>query len=321
MRPSAGTAGVLGLEKLNMETPPTCAYFLIGERCPHSCLFCSQRSGTDQDRNVPDMSRRLSRITWKPENDESVLSALKEKVQQGGIGRVCLQSVAGAYGETMEQLVKIRKISDVPVCISINGISYDEILDLIHTGADKIAFSFDAVTPELFERIKARPWQELWDLFVRTVENFPGRVVIHLIAGLGETEKSAVSAIEMFYSFDVDVSLFAFTPLPGTPLARRKPPELSSYRRVQTALYLIRIGNRNSACGDPFYSFEEERLVFEPSLREELSGILDSSAFQTYGCTYCNRPLYNERPGQVPYNYPRPLSPEEMKSAIDEIFR
>jgi biotin synthase len=41
--------------------------------------------------------------------------------------------------------------------------------------------------------------------------------------------------------------------------------------------------------------------------------------FQTSGCPDCNRPYYNERPGGVMYNYPRPLVAAEALRAIEEM--
>ena len=41
-----------------------------------------------------------------------------------------------------------------------------------------------------------------------------------------------------------------------------------------------------------------------------------AEAFRTSGCPGCNRPYYNERPGQIPYNYPRPPTPAELADAV-----
>jgi biotin synthase len=39
-------------------------------------------------------------------------------------------------------------------------------------------------------------------------------------------------------------------------------------------------------------------------------------SFQTSGCPDCNRPYYNEQPGSIPYNYPRPLTAKEAIQAV-----
>ena len=49
----------------------------------------------------------------------------------------------------------------------------------------------------------------------------------------------------------------------------------------------------------------------------KLETLLRESAFMTHGCPGCNRPYYNERPGDEPYNFP--FKPE--KAYVKEILR
>jgi biotin synthase len=42
----------------------------------------------------------------------------------------------------------------------------------------------------------------------------------------------------------------------------------------------------------------------------------DGVAFMTTGCPGCNRPFYNERPSGPFYNYPRPLTEEEIRKEL-----
>ena len=53
----------------------------------------------------------------------------------------------------------------------------------------------------------------------------------------------------------------------------------------------------------------------------ELIEILgNGKAFETSGCQGCNRPYYNESPRQIPYNYPRPLTREEIEKAVAAVI-
>ncbi len=111
-------------------------------------------------------------------------------------------------------------------------------------------------------------------------------------------------------------SNFTFTPIRGTRLEKRLPPVLDHYRRIQAARYLMVKGL------DRF-----ERLVFSDGKltafgleREKwLSFLADGEAFRTSGCPDCNRPYYNEKPGGVIYNYPKPLTEEQGRRALAEI--
>ena len=67
--------------------------------------------------------------------------------------------------------------------------------------------------------------------------------------------------------------------------------------------------------GDKF-AFHHGRLVRLDADLEGYSLRQLAQAFQTSGCPGCNRPYYNERPGHVPYNYPRPLNADEAAEAL-----
>ncbi|MDI3281365.1 MAG: radical SAM protein, partial [Bacillota bacterium] len=150
----------------------------------------------------------------------------------------------------------------------------------------------------------------------------PGRISTHLIAGLGESERDLVEATAFFIQNRVTVGLFAFTPVPGTRLAHQPPPERSSYRRLQIARYLLAEG---LASREDLGFDGRGRLVrieVPPEVwarvQGEAAGEPFGEPFRTSGCPGCNRPHYNERPGQVPYNYPRPLTPAEAAAAWAE---
>lgn len=310
IRPSAGTAKVLGLEKMEVETPPTCAYLLLGGRCQGRCLFCAQ-SGVARQGDF------LSRVSWKPHDEEQVYDALSRCHDRGELARACFQVVReeGWLERTLEALGKVRGRSGVPLCVSINGVGIEDMQRLFDAGAGRIAVSFDAATPELYRKIKGDDYEEVRATYLQAASRFAGRIGVHLIAGLGEKEEEATRAMEDFYSHGTPVALFAFTPLPGTPMARVKPPPLSSYRRLQALHYLIRTGQKRG------YSFDAQgRILFPPESLDWMQSSLPGEAFQTSGCPGCNRPLYNERPGRVPYNYPRPLTGEERLEAVMEVL-
>jgi biotin synthase len=169
----------------------------------------------------------------------------------------------------------------------------------------------DAACERVFRRTKGGNWGRSLALIQESARTFPGRVAVHLIAGLGETEREMVERMQWAHDLGVTVGLFAFTPVHGTHLADSPPPPLSSYRRMQAARWLI---------AQDLSRFE--RMAFDGG--EQLVG-LDGSLpgtgqpFQTSGCPDCNRPYYNERPGGVMYNFPHPLAAGEAARAIQEM--
>jgi biotin synthase-related radical SAM superfamily protein len=307
---SIGTAAVLGLTDARMETAPTTAYLMLGGRCAMDCHFCAQARSSHAS------VLNLSRVTWPQFELRETVARLAEAVGRGDIRRTCLQVTvsAGYFQHTLDVVQAIRAESDVPVDAAILPHDVSQVEQLLAAGVDHIGFGLDAACARVFQQVKGRDWNEALALIEKTAQQFPGRSAVHLIVGLGETEEEMVRLIQQMHDWGVVVGLFAFTPLRGTAMGEAPPPPLDTYRRVQAARHLI-VYNRARA---EQFTFKDGRLItFKgPHFRALLA---DGVAFQTSGCPDCNRPFYNERPGGVMYNYPRPLTPPEAKQAIDEM--
>lgn len=324
---SIGTAAVLGLADVRMDVAPTTAYLMLGGRCRMACAFCAQaRTSPAQAINpstsrrgelVEPSERRLSRIIWPPFNKREVLGRLAEAAVRGDFRRVCLQVTVGQdyFRRTFELVEAIRRVCDLPVDAAILPHDMDQVEALLHAGIEHIGFGLDAACKRVFRRVKRSDWERNLKLVEEAAHRFPGHVAVHLIVGLGETEREMAEMIRRMHNLGVIVGLFAFTPVRGTAMQDQPPPPLATYRRMQVARHLISHG---LATLQDFAFSAEGRLVSfgQPNLAEMLA---DGVAFQTSGCPDCNRPFYNERPGGPLYNYPRPLTPTEAMRAITEL--
>ncbi len=318
VRVSAGTASVLGLSRIASFDEPTCAYVMIGERCTRDCAFCAQaRSST-----AP--GDKLSRVTWPEFSADDLAQALGAAAGEGRVRRACAQ-VVGAPGAFERSIAAVKLLRgavgpDVPVSVSFSATArIEQVETLMEAGAERVALPIDACNEQLYRDIKGgHDMSQALSLIRECARRSPGRVSTHLIAGLGETEEEVVLLAESMYQQGVTVGLFAFTPLPGTRLAKRQPPDLGSYRRIQLCCYLLkRAYLEQPAAGLPEFQFSSGRLT-GISIPRPVAGVgaLWGEAFQTSGCPGCNRPYYNERPGQIPYNYPRPLTAAESADAV-----
>ena len=309
---SIGTAGVLGLADVAMETAPTTAYLLLGGRCAMSCAFCAQA------RESQASALLLSRVTWPEYPFGDVLDGLQMAAQRDQIRRVCLQVTVseGSFQQTLEAVRAIKQSApELPVDAALLPRDVAQVGELLQAGADHIGIGLDAASRSVFERVKGRRWESAVALVEEAARRYPRRVAVHVIIGLGETEREAVEMIQHWHERDVVVGLFAFTPLRGTPLEASSPPTLAAYRRVQAARHLIVEKQVDPSC---FCFSDDGRLVdFGICGSEEL--LADGDAFRTSGCPDCNRPFYNERPGGVMYNYPRPLTVSEAHLALAEM--
>ena len=302
VRVAFGTGVVLGLWRGQLEVAPTTAHFLTYHegRCSANCKFCPQARGSTAD------LRMLSRVIWPHYGLGKVLAALDEN--SNGFERVCIQAVnyPNVIDDLCELVEGVKSACGLPISVSCQPLKKGDIEKLSAAGVERVCVAQDAVTPELFDRIKGGDSGYRWDGHMKALEDarsiFGDRVSTHLIIGLGETEREAIGTIQLLHNRGITVALFAFTPIKGTPLAMQKQPDLASYRRIQLARYLIAQG---LATAEEMW-FKEGRIVNFGVEQGVLNRTVDScEPFRTSGCPGCNRPFYNESPRGPIYNYPR----------------
>lgn len=290
-----------------MAVAPTTAYLMLGGRCLMNCAFCAQA----RDSQAGALS--LSRVTWPEYELDLVVDRLADAAAHGLVRRACLQvTVTGdAFDRALLVLRAVKSACSLPFDIAILPQNLEQVSQLLAEGADHIGFGLDAACERVFRQVKGGRWARSLDLIEETALSFPGRAAVHLIVGLGETEREMVERVQWAHDRGVTVGLFAFTPVRGTHLANLPPPDMAIYRRMQAARWLI-VHDRARV----------EEMGFDAAGQLlTLAGqvYLTGDAFETSGCPDCNRPYYNEQPGGPLYNYPHPLTPEEATRAIQEM--
>lgn len=309
IRVSLGTAACIGLVKMRMDFPPTTAYLLHGESCLRDCSFCLQARSSKRQ------AGRLGRITWPPFPRTEVFAALQQ-ASRNGLKRICLQAVREPAGQEVlcRLIAGIQKEAlPLPLSVSVPISTPEEANSYFTAGADRLSIALDAASPQIYFRHKRGNFQQRLQLIFKCARRWEGRIGTHIICGLGETEEELIRLLAMMVREKVTAGLFAFVPLKGTALSGGAPPEPKSYRRVQAAHYLLRHGFITG--GE--LAFRGGNLLSYGLAERELKHLLQGgAAFQTSGCSGCNRPYYNERPGGFIYNYPRPLTAAEVDSAL-----
>ena len=311
IRVSIGTASVLGLAHAPMEIAPTTAYLMLGGRCAMNCAFCAQASQSQAD------DRALSRVTWPTFSLHQVCQELPKAEQAGRLRRCCIQVTAGkkAYEQTRQAVHQIRESTAMPLDVAILPAGIEQVQALLEAGVDHIGFGLDAACERVFRQVKRQNWPRMIGMIAETARRFPSRAAVHLIVGLGETEREMVERILWAHALPATVGLFAFTPIRGTALAHRAPPPLAQYRRMQAARWLI----VHHGAGPADFGFDAQENLCDIRIAGWPALLGDGTAFRTSGCPDCNRPFYNERPGGTMYNYARPLTTSEAEQAIVEM--
>lgn len=302
---SYGSATLLGFNSAKCLAPPETVYMIIGGRCAASCSFCSRGS--------ENQNSRLSRVSWPEYEKEEAFKRIAAAYEDGKIKRICFQTVLGRgiADELAESIKAIKKICGAEISTSVSSSSIETLDKIFAAGADRISLPIDCASKKLFKQIKKRDMDEALLFLKKAAKRYPGKITTHIIAGLGETEEEIINFLEDMHKCGITTGLFAFTPVPHSEMADCRPPDLSTYREIQLAHYLIKNNCRN------LFTFKEGIILFAENLYKLLKSEHNiGEIFRTTGCPGCNRPYYNERPGAVPYNYPYIPDEREAEQAI-----
>ncbi len=312
IRVSSGTAACLGLQNNQMDVYPTTAYLISGEHCLMNCSFCPQSNRGNKGIG------RLGRITW-PEYSWVEIEKALSNTAENGLRRICLQAVRDKDGikPLIPTITRLKKISELPLSLSAWVDNQAELRTVFDAGVERASISLDVVNPIAYSQIKGGSFQKRLDLLIECADIYPGKMSTHLICGFGETEKETLTLTNTLLQADITVALFAFIPLRNTKLAKAKPPTVQHYRRIQVGAYLL----KERLASFSQFVFDKGRLVSYGLTTTELADkIFNGVAFQTSGCPGCNRPYYNERPGDTIYNYHRQLKKSESEQAINVLL-
>ncbi len=301
IRVSYGTAIVLGLIEARQDVAPTTAYLLWDTGCIGSCSFCPRANGNSR-------TQKLSRIIWPEFSFSRIVSLLS--AQPRPFRRVCLQTGFNPEkNETLKEFAGILSNKGLNFSVTLSPSQTKLASELLEMGADHIGIGLDGASPDMYLTHKKKNWETDWPFLLKLIRMHPGKIEVHLIFGLGDSEEQFCQTISEITKIGGQVSLFALTPVNGGTA-----PNLSGYRRVQIFRYLNEIKSiKFEDFGFHDGKLSQIKLSFEYVLQQLDQG----TCFRTSGCGDCNRPYYNERPGQIFYNFPRPLTSEEFKEALE----
>ncbi len=308
IRLSLGSAVVLGLRETRMEVAPTTLYAILGEHCLGACQFCAQARDSTAD------PKFLSRVAWPEFELDDVLERLPNAT---GLRRICLQTLLDpALPQRLLEVVRrAHAVSNLPISVCMNPTAPGWLPKLREAGVDRVGIGLDCATEGTFAAIKPGFSWERYHTFLDEIVDVFGTGSVHLIVGLGESDKDLVRRIQDAHDRHCTVALFAFTPVRGAKL-ELPAPDLGRYRAIQLARALI-IGGHADIDDMVFVHDRLKAIHADPETVERLLSL--GAPFRTSGCPSCNRPNYNERPGGAMYNFAAPLTQAEKTQARHEL--
>ncbi|MGZ3539508.1 MAG: radical SAM protein, partial [Thermodesulfobacteriota bacterium] len=217
------------------------------EGCLGKCHFC----GLSKSRRESPRGKTFIRVDWPLYLLEDILEKSKAKDQ---IHRVCISMITHpkALEDTLYVIRRFKEETDLSISVLISPTlirKEDALAAMENSGADRIGIAIDAATPELFDQLRGKgvegphQWDHYWKVVQMATSVFGKFYVgIHLIVGLGETERDMVGAIQRGQDMGAHTHLFSFFPEKGSPMEEYSPPSLGQYRRIQLARWIINEG-------------------------------------------------------------------------------
>ena len=289
------------------------------EGCLGRCAFC----GLSRARKEGPKGKTFIRVDWPLYPLEEIIERAKGKDQ---IHRVCISMITHpkAIEDTIDVIKQFKEKTDLLISVLITPTLIHNLKSLEKmkkAGADRIGIAIDAATHELFDRLRGRGvngphrWDHYWKVVQFAIEVFGKFYVgIHLIVGLGETEREMVQAIQRGQDMGAETHLFSFYPEKGSPMQDHPSPPLDQYRRIQIARWIINegLGSIGQMKFDEKGKLIDFGIDIEPLVRL-------GEPFMTSGCpgrdgkVACNRPYGNERPSNPIRNFPFMPEPEDIE--------
>jgi biotin synthase len=298
--------------------------------CAGNCGYC----GLSMRRPGGYVDKSFIRVEWPTLHIDDIIQRIAERNES--IKRVCLSMITNkkSIEDTITITRRIRQSLSIPISLLISPtiLQKQHLVEFKQSGADMLGIAVDCATPELFDTIRGsgvhgpHKWKRYWDCYKDAIDVFGLRKIgVHLIVGLGETEKEMIETIQKAYDMGGCTHLFSFFPEKDSGLADHPQPSIDHYRRIQLARFLIDEG----ICVQDDFGFDEsERLININLSNDELMKIIErGTPFMTSGCpgldgrVACNRPYANCQPGSEIRNYPFDLDPEDIEMVKDQLSK
>ncbi len=290
--------------------------------CVARCSYCGLSHSRELDHRA---ARTFIRVRWPTYPVDEIIARARE-LNPNPLRRVCVSMITHrrAFRDMNTVIARFRDEVGLPISALIGPTMIRDPLVMLRetrqAGADMIGIAIDAATPLLFDQHRGRGvggphrWEHYWQTVSAAVQVFGrGRVGVHLIVGLGESEQEMIQVIQKAHNMGAHTHLFSFFPEHGSQLDEWPQPSYGQYRRVQLARYLIDEGLAHAGQ----MTFNQAGQVVDFGMDVE-SVIDDGRAFMTSGCpgadgtVACNRPFGNERPSRPIRNYPFPPEVEDI---------
>lgn len=281
--------------------------------CLANCAYC----GLARGRRGSYQEKSFIRVEWPVYQLGEVIGRIKARQER--VKRICLSMITNrrAPEDVMAIVTRILSRLQIPLSLLATPTVLEEghLWEFKRKGVERLGVAIDAATEGVFCRYRGgnvggpHDWYQYWEFLKTALRVFgKGRVGVHLIVGLGETEQEMVKTIQGVQDLGGITHLFSFFPEKGSRLEKRPQPPVGQYRRIQLARFLIDSGLTRYQKME----FNPQGQILSYGLSgEELDRFIEiGTPFMTSGCpdrdgnVACNRPYGDSPPGPDIRSYP-----------------
>lgn len=284
------------------------------EGCRANCAYCGLARHRESATNYAD--RNFIRVDWPAAPLDEIIARIADQGDATPFHRMCISMITHPRSDAdtvavLERWMARIPRAQVPVSILSNPttMTRGDVQRLHDLDADIFTVALDACTPAIFDRTRGRGvdsphrWDGYWRIFEHARDIFgSGRIGMHLIVGLGETDRDVLEICRRLHAAGGHSHLFCFYPEHGSLMDHLPAPPRSRWRRLQLARYLLEYRDH------PFDAFgfsDDGALV---SFGTDTDAVTATGIpFRTSGCpgrerpdvSACDRPYGDSPPSDI----------------------
>lgn len=306
------------------------------EGCRANCAYCGLARHREAARNYAD--RNFIRVDWPAAPLDDVIARVAAQGPISPFERMCISMITHPNSDADAKEVLARWVeriprSTVPVSILSNPttLTRADVEDFARLGADIFTVALDAASRDVFVATRGRAvegpqcWDKYWEVFGYAAETFgPDRIGMHLVVGLGETDRDVLDICRRLVAVGGHSHLFCFFPEAGSLMDHVPAPSRTRWRRIQLARYLLEYAGHDFAAlrfdangGLANFGMDRARL-------EEI--IASGIPFRTSGCpgkqrpdvSACDRPYGDSPPSNIA-SYPFQPDADDLQTIARQL--
>jgi len=291
--------------------------------CRSDCGYCGlarTRPGTYEDKS-------FIRVEWPLVRTDELVDRMAAR--QDTMTRLCISMVTHphAYRDTLDIAGRITANVRAPLSILVAPptLNRTKMESFRSAGVDMIGIGLDAVTEDLFRRIRTDvpaggaglSWAKYWEVVNDAREIFgPWKVNVHTLVGLGETDRELIDIFTRLRDSQIFSYLFCFNPEPDSRMADHPKSSLRRWRRIQLAKHLIETDGFAAAQFD--FDADDNLSVLDGDADVVERSVESGIPFMTNGCPGaggepgCTRPYGSYRPSEPIRDFPFVPNPDDL---------